>query len=65
MHLSKLDQNLEMILFLQIPLLPYNLINILHAPTPYIIGLHDSQHLDDDIFEELDEVRYLPYSGLQ
>lgn len=54
-----------MILFLQIPLLPYNLINILHAPTPYIIGLHDSQHLDDDIFEELDEVRYLPYSGLQ
>ena len=39
-----------------VPLLPYHLVNIIEAPTPYIIGIHDSEHFDNDILESLDDV---------
>ena len=40
--------------------MPSHLINILEAPTPYIIGVHDDgDYLKYDIFDEIDDVRCL------
>ena len=40
-----------------IPLLPSPLIHILEAPTPYIIGIQDNDKIDENLIDDLDEVK--------
>ena len=43
--------------YLQIPILPCHLLDILEAPTPYIIGVHDNdKYLEYSFFDEIEDV---------
>ena len=45
--------------YLQIPLLPSHLLDILEAPTPYIIGVHDNdKYLEYSFFDEIEDVSF-------
>ena len=45
--------------YLQIPILPSQLLDILEAPTPYIIGVHDNdKYLEYSFFDEIEDVSF-------